>query len=91
MKYLVFHSFKFMHAKNISQVIVLDPSSPSGYERKYAALHGIGHYDDATDAFETMLSKMSQSSDPEIRGKCNHTIRVSLFTFSHRAISPLCQ
>jgi hypothetical protein len=43
--------------------------SPWGYERKHAALHKAGDYDDAIHAFETMLSKMSQSSDPEIRGE----------------------
>ena len=59
------------------QVITLDPASPSGYERKYAALLGIGHHDDAIDAFETMLSKMSGSSDPEIRGEGNHIILIS--------------
>ena len=52
-----------------AQVIKLDPSSPLGYERMHAALHGIGHHDDATGAFETMLLKMSESPDPEIRGE----------------------
>lgn len=52
------------------QVIKLDPSSPWGYERKHAALHKEGEYDDAIKAFETMLSKMADSSDPEIRRKC---------------------
>ena len=52
-----------------AQVITLDPSSPLGYERKYVALHGIGRHDDARDAFETMLLKMSESSDPDIRGE----------------------
>ena len=50
------------------QVITLDPSSPSGYERKHAALLGMGHNDDAIAAFETMLSKITESSEPEIRG-----------------------
>ena len=58
------------------QVVKLDPSSPSGYERKYAALLGIGHHDDAIDAFETMLLKMSESSDPEIRGEGNDIIPI---------------
>ena len=57
-----------------AQVIKLDPSSPLGYERKYVALHGIGHRDDATVAFETMLLKMSESFDPDIRGEGNHVI-----------------
>ena len=58
----------------IVRVIRLDPSSPLGYDRKYAALLGTGHHDDAIDAFETMLLKMSESSDPEVRGKGNHII-----------------
>ena len=59
------------------QAIKLDPASSSGYERKYAALLGIGDNNDAIDAFETMLSKMSESSDPEIRGEGNHIILMS--------------
>ncbi|KAF8547677.1 hypothetical protein OG21DRAFT_859134 [Imleria badia] len=50
-----------------NKLITLDPSSPWGYERKHAALHGEGHYADAISTFETMLSKMSQSPDPETR------------------------
>ena len=56
------------------QVLKLDPSSPFGYERKYAALLGMGHHHDAIDAFETMLSRMLESSDPEIRGEGDHII-----------------
>ena len=58
------------------QVIRLDPASPSGYERKYAALLGIGHHDGAIDAFEIMLSKLSESSDPEIRGEGSYIILI---------------
>ncbi|KAF8431304.1 hypothetical protein L210DRAFT_3764262 [Boletus edulis BED1] len=50
-----------------NKVIELDPSSPWGYERKHAALHKAGDYENAASAFETMLSKMSQSTDPSIR------------------------
>ena len=58
------------------QAIKLDPSSPLGYEAKYAALLGMGRHDDAIDGFETMLSKMSESSDPEIRGEGHHVIPI---------------
>ena len=51
------------------QVIELDPLSPWGYERKHAALHNAGDYENAINAFEAMLSKVSQSSDLEIRGE----------------------
>ncbi|KAF8415453.1 hypothetical protein L210DRAFT_3586246, partial [Boletus edulis BED1] len=49
-----------------NKVIELDPSSPWGYERKHAALHKAGDYENAVNAFEAMLSKMSQSTDPEL-------------------------
>ncbi|KAN0088054.1 hypothetical protein V8E55_006675 [Tylopilus felleus] len=48
-------------------VIELDPMSPWGHERKHAALHKAGDYQNAIDAFKVMLSRMSESSDPEIR------------------------
>ncbi|KAN0094882.1 hypothetical protein V8E55_003169 [Tylopilus felleus] len=51
-----------------NKVVELDPLSPWGYERKHAALHKAGHYKDAIIAFEVMLSRMVESSDPEIRG-----------------------
>ncbi|KAF8551893.1 hypothetical protein OG21DRAFT_217664 [Imleria badia] len=50
-----------------NEVIKLNSSSPLGYERKHAALRGAGCNNDAMDAFDTMLSKMSESPDPEIR------------------------
>ncbi|KAN0087902.1 hypothetical protein V8E55_006523 [Tylopilus felleus] len=49
------------------KVIELDPLSPWGYERKHAVLHEAGYYHNAFDAFEAMLSRMLESSDPEIR------------------------
>ena len=60
----------------VTQLIMLDPSSPLGYERKHAALHGVGHHDDATLVFETMLMKMSESSDPEMHGEGYHVIHI---------------
>ncbi|KAI9567960.1 hypothetical protein HD554DRAFT_853796 [Boletus coccyginus] len=50
-----------------NQVTMLDPSSPWGYKIKHAALHKAGHYDDAVDAFEAMLSKIAQSPDPDVQ------------------------
>ena len=64
---------------NGTQVIKLDPSSVLGYERKHAALHGMGCHDDAANAFETMLLKMSESSDSEIRGEDVHVIWVFFY------------
>ncbi|KAI9567131.1 hypothetical protein HD554DRAFT_2173746 [Boletus coccyginus] len=50
-----------------NKLIMLDPSSPWGYKRKHTALQRSGRYDDAIASFETMLLKISQSPDPEIR------------------------
>ncbi|KAN0101152.1 hypothetical protein V8E55_001136 [Tylopilus felleus] len=49
------------------EAIAVDPSSPWGYQTKHTALHGAGHYDDAIQAYEAMLSKMAESPDPQIR------------------------
>ncbi|KAF8546461.1 hypothetical protein OG21DRAFT_1119921 [Imleria badia] len=57
-----------------NEVITFDPASPSGYERKHAALRGAGYHGDATVTFETMLAKMLQSSSPEIRERSRRYI-----------------
>lgn len=58
----------FMLKRN-HQAIVIDPSSPWGYEAKHAVLLAAGRYVDAVDTFATMLLKMTQSPDPNIRGE----------------------
>ena len=73
----------------VAQIIGLHPSSPLGYKRKHEALCGIGRHDEATDAFEVMLSKMSESSDPEIRGERDNMTDIRLLTASLRPIPPL--
>ncbi|KAN0094879.1 hypothetical protein V8E55_003166 [Tylopilus felleus] len=50
-----------------NKVVEVDPLSPWGYERKHAALHMTGEYQNAVNAFEEMLSRISQSSDQNIR------------------------
>ncbi|KAN0088066.1 hypothetical protein V8E55_006687 [Tylopilus felleus] len=50
-----------------NKAVELDPLSPWGYERKHAALHKVGDYQSAVNAFEVMLLRMSESSDPQIR------------------------
>ena len=50
-------------------MIELDPSSPWGYETKHAALHKVGDYDNAIAAFKEMLSKMTESPDPDIQSE----------------------
>ena len=54
------------------QVIECDPSSHAGYEGKHDALHGMGRYSEAFEAFRTMLSKLDQSSDPQIHGELSY-------------------
>ena len=61
------------------QAVELDPLSPWGYERKHAVLHKTGDYQSAVDAFEAMLSRMSESSDPQIRGEGVGTIVRSIY------------
>ncbi|KAH7903553.1 hypothetical protein BJ138DRAFT_1131315 [Hygrophoropsis aurantiaca] len=53
--------------EDAEHAIGLDPSSPWGYERKHAALHGAQEYGNAIEAFSTMLLKLEDSSDPRIR------------------------
>ena len=36
---------------------------------RHAALHGIGRYAEAVEAFDLMLSKLEQSPDERIRGE----------------------
>jgi hypothetical protein len=50
------------------QAIELGPSSHNGYERKHAALHGMGRHSEAFEAFKTMISRLEESPDPHIRG-----------------------
>lgn len=61
------------HQMNITdlqpQMIELDPSSHTGYEGRHAALHDMGRYMEALEEFRIMLSKLEQSSDPQIRGE----------------------
>ena len=61
-------------------MIELDPLSPWGYERRHAALHKAGDYQNAVDAFEAMLSRMLESSDPDIRGEGVDTISKSIYS-----------
>ncbi|KAI9457905.1 hypothetical protein HD554DRAFT_2042200 [Boletus coccyginus] len=53
--------------KQSAEGIELDPSSHTGYERKYAALHGLGRHGEAFEAFRVMLSRLGQSPDPHTR------------------------
>ena len=50
-------------------MIKLDPSSPFGHERMYAALFGAHRYAEAIDAYNNMLLILEKSLDPVVRGK----------------------
>ncbi|KAG1776065.1 hypothetical protein EV702DRAFT_364093 [Suillus placidus] len=49
------------------KVIKLTPSSHIGYQLQHAALHGAQRYDEAIDAFQTMLSKFENAPDTQTR------------------------
>ena len=53
------------------QVIALDPLSPWGHEMKHEAFHKAGDFHSAIDALETMLSKITQSPDLDVRRELN--------------------
>ncbi|KAH0831376.1 hypothetical protein J3R83DRAFT_14039 [Lanmaoa asiatica] len=57
--------------------IKLNPSSPFGYERKHAALHGAHRYDEAINAYNDMLLKLEQSPDSVTRASRNHYVSPS--------------
>ncbi|KAI5989190.1 hypothetical protein F5J12DRAFT_915856 [Pisolithus orientalis] len=53
--------------QDANEAVKVDPSSPWGYEAKHVALHGAKRYDEAIDAFRSMLQVIEQSHDATIR------------------------
>ncbi|KAH7905814.1 hypothetical protein BJ138DRAFT_1164011 [Hygrophoropsis aurantiaca] len=53
--------------EDAEHAIKLNHSSPWGYERKHAALHGAQDYGNAIEAFSAMLLKLENSPDPVTR------------------------
>ncbi|KAI6030210.1 hypothetical protein EDC04DRAFT_3142610 [Pisolithus marmoratus] len=53
--------------RDASEAVKADPSHPWGYEAKYVALHAMKRYDEAIDAFESMLHAIEQSHDSVIK------------------------
>ncbi|OAX40071.1 hypothetical protein K503DRAFT_28372 [Rhizopogon vinicolor AM-OR11-026] len=51
-----------------------------GYELERAALHGAGRYDEASEAFKTMLSKLDEGPDAQIRSKDRITYALKSLT-----------
>ncbi|KAI6004539.1 hypothetical protein F5J12DRAFT_913667 [Pisolithus orientalis] len=52
--------------QDANEAVKADPSSPWGYEAQHVALHGAKQYDEAIEAFKSMLHRMEQSHDPAI-------------------------
>ncbi|KAI6095815.1 hypothetical protein F5141DRAFT_1265501 [Pisolithus sp. B1] len=50
-----------------NEAVKVDPSNSWGYEAKHPALQGAKGYDEAIDAFESILHAIEQSLHPEIR------------------------
>ncbi|KAI6017080.1 hypothetical protein EDC04DRAFT_486331 [Pisolithus marmoratus] len=50
-----------------NDAVKVDPTYPWGYEAKHIALHGAQRYDEAIDAFNSMLHAIEQSHDSAIR------------------------
>ncbi|KAG2361109.1 hypothetical protein BDR07DRAFT_88521 [Suillus spraguei] len=82
------------------KVVELNPSSYIGYQLKYAVLHGARRYDEAIEAFKTMLSKLKnapgiqtrklreQYVDPsEAEGAIQETIKAQLDDAPHRLLN----
>ncbi|KAI6144910.1 hypothetical protein BKA82DRAFT_4394211 [Pisolithus tinctorius] len=53
--------------QDANEAVKADPSSPWGYEARHQALHGAKWYDEAIDAFKSMLQAIEKSPDPAIR------------------------
>ncbi|KAI6144914.1 hypothetical protein BKA82DRAFT_4168036 [Pisolithus tinctorius] len=53
--------------QDANNAVKADPSCPWGYETKHVALHGAKRYDEAIDAFKSMLHVIEQSHDPATR------------------------
>ncbi|KAG2359619.1 hypothetical protein BDR07DRAFT_1378581 [Suillus spraguei] len=54
----------FVDAQKVTE---LNPSSHVGYQLTHTALHGAQRYDEAIEAFTTMLSKLDDSPEAQIR------------------------
>ncbi|KAI5997217.1 hypothetical protein F5J12DRAFT_785172 [Pisolithus orientalis] len=50
--------------QDANEEVKADPSSPWGYEATHVVLHGAKQYDEAIEAFKSMLHRMDQSHDP---------------------------
>lgn len=51
------------------EVVKVEPSSYLGYERRHAVLQETGRYAEAVGAFDTMLLKLEESQNEQVRGE----------------------
>ena len=74
------------------QAIELDPPSHNGYERKHAALHGMGRHSEAFEAFKTMISRFEEPPDSHIRGgpSYRYCAEYLLIYINHRTSASVC-
>ncbi|KAI6040395.1 hypothetical protein EDC04DRAFT_2996564 [Pisolithus marmoratus] len=63
--------------QDANEAVRANPSYHWGYEAKYGALHGAKRYDEAIDAFKSMLDVIEQSDNREIRELRNNYISPS--------------
>ncbi|KAI6033372.1 hypothetical protein EDC04DRAFT_3064889 [Pisolithus marmoratus] len=56
------------------EAVKADPGCPWGHEAKHVALHATKQYDEAIDAFKSMLRAIERSPDPQIRQLCKNYI-----------------
>ncbi|KAG1800334.1 uncharacterized protein HD556DRAFT_1028494 [Suillus plorans] len=84
---------------DVEKVIKVNPSSYFGYQLKHAVLHGAHRYDEAIDAFQTMLSKLENAPDTqtqklrqqyvnpsEVKGAIQQTVKAQLDDAPHRLL-----
>ncbi|KAG2357071.1 hypothetical protein BDR07DRAFT_396678 [Suillus spraguei] len=64
------------------KVIKLNPSSHVGYQLAHTALCGAQRYDKAIDAFTTMLSKLDDAPEAQIRELRQQTAQLNAFKMS---------
>ncbi|KAG8214921.1 hypothetical protein J3R82DRAFT_10108 [Butyriboletus roseoflavus] len=63
--------------EDANAAILLDSSHPCGYEKKLAALHGAGRYNEAIETLNEMLEKLELSPDRHLREQHNHYVNPS--------------
>ncbi|KAG0701871.1 hypothetical protein DFH29DRAFT_539718 [Suillus ampliporus] len=75
-----------------TRFIQLNPSSYLGYKLKHGALYGAHRYDEAMEAFNTMLLKSDDAPYEQIQSKPGPLVRQrEIMNAFSRAVSAVCQ